>query len=213
MKEVRYTLLSEGTSDKALLPILNWLLRVHLPGYAIQAEWADLARFPKPPKNLAARINASLDYYPCDVLFIHRDADNQGLPHRQTEIDKALHEIAQNKRVPTICVIPVRMTEAWLLGDETAIRKAAGNPKGNQNLLLPKLKSIENIADPKKLLHTLIQEASGASGRRLKKFNARLSSHVYRIAELIDDFQHLRELEAFRTLESSVDEFVRQGMP
>lgn len=29
MNEIRYTLLSDGSSDKALLPILTWLLRLH----------------------------------------------------------------------------------------------------------------------------------------------------------------------------------------
>ena len=57
MKEIRYTLLSDGSSDKALLPILSWLLYQHCPEYAIQSQWADLGRLPKPPKQLPEKIN------------------------------------------------------------------------------------------------------------------------------------------------------------
>ncbi|MEL7494519.1 MAG: hypothetical protein AAGJ95_11220, partial [Cyanobacteria bacterium J06554_11] len=197
MKEIRYTLLSEGSSDKALLPILNWLLQIHLPGYAIQSEWADLSRFPKPPKTLEKRVSASLKYYPCDVLFIHRDADNQGQAQRRNEINEAIERANLAKGISTICVIPVRMTEAWLLSDESAIRVAADSPKGHQTLDLPHLKSIENIADPKELLYTMLRQASQVSGRRLKRFNQRLSSRVQRISEMTQDFSPLRELEAF----------------
>ena len=50
MKELSYTLLSDGSSDKALMPILTWLLRGYLPNWAIQPEWADLSRLPKRPQ-------------------------------------------------------------------------------------------------------------------------------------------------------------------
>ncbi len=145
MNEIRYTLLSEGTSDRALLPILTWLLQGHLSGCAVQSEWADLARLPKPPKSLSERIQCSLELYPCQVLFIHRDGDNQGREQRLEEIGKALTQVRRSMS-PTICVIPVRMTEAWLLLDEAAIRTAADNPKGSQALQIPDTKYQKNRA-------------------------------------------------------------------
>jgi hypothetical protein len=40
MNSVRYTLVSEGSSDKVLMPILEWLLDIH--GVAVvQTAWAD----------------------------------------------------------------------------------------------------------------------------------------------------------------------------
>lgn len=210
MNELRYTLLSEGTSDKALLPILNWLLRLHLPTYAIQPTWADLGRLPDRPKTLADKIECSLRYYPCDVLFIHRDTDNQGRSQRIEEIDRAISNVRGNEVAYSIPVIPIRMTEAWLLFDESAIRLAADNPKGNQTLSLPKLKAIESKADPKMLLHDLLREASGVSGRRLKQFNARLSDKVQRISDITNDFSPLRALSAFQLLEAEVCDFAQR---
>ena len=50
---------------------------------------------------------------------------------RKNEIERAVAEAFQAGQPPAwASVIPVRMREAWLLFDETAIRKAAGNPSG-----------------------------------------------------------------------------------
>ena len=54
MDALRYTLLSDGSSDQALMPILTWLLREQGVYGAIQPEWADLRRLPRPPSALFA---------------------------------------------------------------------------------------------------------------------------------------------------------------
>ena len=129
MNNMSYTLLADGSSDRALLPILNWLLQRHLPDYAIQSQVADLSQLPKPPKTLARRISTSIDLYPCDLLFIHRDAEKQGQQKRIKEINEALKALAEPfDKIVIIYVIPVRMTEAWLFFNEKAIGYAASNP-------------------------------------------------------------------------------------
>ncbi len=70
MNELRYTLVSEGSSDTALMPFLTGLLHEHLPNCAIQAAWADLRSLPSPPKGLTERIRRSMELYPCELLFI-----------------------------------------------------------------------------------------------------------------------------------------------
>lgn len=70
MKSIRYTLLSDGSSDRMLMPILDWLLCQHCPEYALESDWADLSRLPQPPKTLPDRIKDTLELYPCDLLFI-----------------------------------------------------------------------------------------------------------------------------------------------
>src|SRR5579872_4460722 len=137
MKEIRYTLLSDGVSDQRLMPIITWLLREHLSDYAIQPAWADLRYLPQRPRTLADRIRYSIDLYPCDLLFVHRDAEREPPANRRSEIQSAKDLVTECNAVPSICVIPVRMQEAWLLIDEQAIRRAAGNPNGKQPLILP----------------------------------------------------------------------------
>ena len=59
------------------------------------------------------RILKAIDFYPCDLLFIHRDAEKEPCHVRVEEIEKAIQEIiATGKDLPThIAVVPVRMTE------------------------------------------------------------------------------------------------------
>jgi hypothetical protein len=209
MREIRYTLLADGSSDRALLPILTWLLQTHLPTYATQAQWADLRRLNQAMKEtLARRIQTSLDLYPCDLLFIHRDAEKESRQKRVEEIYQALEQVKDFVSVPVTCVIPVRMTEAWLLFHEVAIRRAASNPNGRTLLEVPVLKSLEEIPDPKQLLYGLLRQASELSSRRLKKF--RESERVHRIAELIDDFSPLRQLNAFTALEQELKTVIEE---
>lgn len=105
MKELRYTLLTDGSSDRALIPILTWVLRQHGVGCPIQPEWADLGRLRPPPKPLS-RIEWSLKLYPCDLLFVHRDAEGQSLQMRVGEIYKAVEAAGQWQPELTVCVIP-----------------------------------------------------------------------------------------------------------
>lgn len=210
MKELSYTLLSDGSSDKALMFILTWLLREHQIDCAIQSTWADLRRLPKPPKILLQRIIKGLDLYPCDLLFIHRDAEKEPYKKRVAEIREAIEEAMKESVVvpPTICVIPVRMQEAWLLFDETAIRNAAGNPRGHNSLQLPMIATLEQIPNPKDILHKLLCEASGLTGRRLKQFS--VHERVHRLAELINDFSPLRALPAFQALEVEIVRVIQE---
>jgi hypothetical protein len=197
---MRFTLLADGSSDLTLLHILDWLLqqRTTVP---FEPQWADLARLPSPPKPLPARIAAALDLYPCDLLFVHRDAEKEPHARRSAEIREALSGFANHP--PAVCVVPVRMQEAWLLFDEAALRKAAGRPNGKTPLALPSMKQIEQEPDPKRKLHELLREASGLSGRHHKRFRAEIQ--VHRLAELIDDFTPLFELLAFQALDEELE--------
>lgn len=208
MKELRYTLLSDGSSDRALIPLLTWLLRAHGVECAIQSRWADLRRVPKPPKKLSERIRLSLDLYPCDLLFIHRDAEKEPHKVRVAEIQEAISEAL--KSVPVlhaVCVVPMRMQEAWLLFDEAALRRAAGNPRGRTILQLPASAQVEQLPDPKSILYERLREASELTGRRLKNFPVR--ERAQRVAELIDDFEPLRNLTAFGALEAEIKQVLQ----
>ncbi len=146
--------------------------------------------------------------FPCDLLFIHRDAEGEIPDIRYEEINNAVISFAeQYEKTPHVCVVPVRMTEAWLLFDIKAIRRAAGNPNGAMELNLPPLKEVENVHNPKDILFNAFQTASGLNKRRLKKLNK--ARCRLRLAELIQDFSPLRVLPAFQRLEEDIDSFFR----
>lgn len=195
MRYLRLTLVTDGPTDQALLPALRWLVRQHST-HPFEQAWADLGRLRRPPTNLAGRVERALELYPCDLLVIHRDAEREPPEHRIREIEAATH----NCGVPVVAAVPVRMTEAWLLFDEAAIRRAAGYPNGTMDLALPPLKRAERTLDPKVDLHKALGTACGLSGRRIKQFQP----DVRRLADLIDDFAPLRVLASFRAFEASL---------
>ncbi|MBW1946241.1 MAG: hypothetical protein JRJ51_26005 [Deltaproteobacteria bacterium] len=207
MEELQYTLLSDGSADKALMPILNWLLRLYVPRLPIQSHWADLRLLRKPPQEFDKKIRESIRIYPCDLLFVHRDAEAASLQHRQSEIRQAVEDARADDEIPiTICVVPTRMTEAWLLFDSDAIRQAAGNPNGTVQLNLPSPSSIERLPDPKRVLHDLLRDATEKGTRRRKNF--RPNTAVQLIPKYIKDFSPLRRLSAFVALEEAVQETI-----
>src|SRR5437879_4419789 len=93
-RPLRYTLVSDGPTDCALLPIIDWVLR-SLPQLAdrdLGREWADLRQVEHQP-GLAGKIHPALQHYPCDVLFVHRDAESSDRRIRQqrlAEIEAAM---------------------------------------------------------------------------------------------------------------------------
>jgi hypothetical protein len=207
--ELFCSLLTDGASDAALLPILEWLMRQHASGVAINLEWVNLRHLSSPPQGLCGRIRKAVDLYPCSLLFVHRDAENQDPEVRYGEVRQAIDTLEQKGiSVPHVCIVPVRMSEAWFLLDEAAIRLASGNPNGGVRLQLPDPRRIETIANPKSALHELLIQASELRGRRRKAF--RPSQCIRRITDSITDYSCLRGLPSFRRLETDVQDYLRR---
>lgn len=199
MKELRYTLLSDGSSDRMLLPLLDWLLQQH-SSQSFRGDWADLARLPRPPVGLKERVSVCLELFPCELLFIHRDAERVEHATRCNEIKTAIEGM---DIPPVICVVPVRMQEAWFLFSEESLRQAAGNPSATLELQLPSTSRVENLPDPKEILFEALRVASGLRGRRLQQFPVRARAH--RLATLIEDFSPLMSVPAFALLSKEIE--------
>lgn len=210
MDELRYTLVTDGSSDKALIPILNWILDESGVRCPIQPTWADLAALPtRDKRGLADRIRDSLVYFPCDLLFVHRDAERATRDRRVQEISRAIAVLPEELCPALVCVVPVRMHEAWLLFDEDAIKTAAGNRRYSGALELPPINQIEDLPDPKTLLGELLRQASDLNTRRQKKFS--VAKHARLVTEYIKDFSPLRQLSAFAALEEEVSNAIQEN--
>ncbi len=200
MSSLRYTVVGDGTSDRALMPILRWMLLQSGTPLPLSPSWADPRRLRAGAgaNRLADRLPQALDLYPCDLLFVHRDAEKEAAETRYSEITEAVSGL---NAPPTICVVPVRMTEAWLLLDEAAIRRAADNPNGRIRLELPSLKEMETIPDPKAKLNEMLRIACELSGRRLNQFKRDEARRRVQVAEFVQDFSPLLRLSAFKQLQ------------
>ena len=200
MKVLRHTLVSEGSTDANLIPIIDWTLK-HTAGVLLsEGARADFWRLPERPSSKTDRLLKAVELFPCEILFVHRDADAELPRVRVDEIRQAFEQAGL--QLPAVAIIPVRMLEAWLCFNEDAIRKASGNPNGRVPLDLPALKRVESRPDPKRDLSEALLIASELSGRRRKKFDT--AAAFWRIVDCIDDFSPLRDLPSFQAFERSI---------
>lgn len=200
MRPLAATLLADGSSDAVLVPLLKWLLRqegLHTDGFVL----ADLRPFRRPALTLSERVRLAVQHYPCQLLFVHRDAEREDWARRRAEVQDALCDLD----VRNVAVIPVRMTEAWFLFSESAIRRVSGNPRGTAVLTLPPTERLEDIVDPKGVLLQALRLASGLKGRRLDQFRAR--EKVQQLPLEIESYAPLRVVPAFHELEREVRDF------
>lgn len=141
-----------------------------------------------------------------EVLFVHRDADAAGPEARLDEIVSALREVGLLDA--GVAVIPVRMTEAWVLLDEEPIRRVAGNPRGRQELNLPSPARVENDPDPKRTLKEALLAASGRQGRRRRKFENKFVAHRRILLEQLPVGYALNDVPAWSRLRQEVADLV-----
>jgi hypothetical protein len=183
---LRIALVADGSSDRMLLPIIEWAIRRRRPDVGVLVTGVRA----RVGGDLAQAMHSAAAGYTPDLLFVHRDAERMPLEARRREIPT--HDGL------VVRIVPVRMTEAWLFIDEDAIRRASGNPHGRVRLELPAARKLEGRPDPKALLRELLQTASGPGGpRRLKRLHRDLPELVQRVAHLIGDFSPLQALPAF----------------
>ena len=160
---MRFVLVCEGQSDAGLVPHIQQMIIENSDEAEVQGEhWCHGSL-------LESKIRGGLKAADnmVDLLFVHRDANNAGADARRREIGLAVAETLNAPRF--VAVIPVHMTEAWLLLDETAIRNVVGNPSGRAPLDLPTPHEAERRSDPKRILADALLAASETTGRRRKR--------------------------------------------
>ncbi len=181
---VHFVLVCEGSSDEALVPHLRSLL-VECGAREATGTAPDFSRWgQRISRDIGTRVRVALRLEGhVDLLFIHRDADSPDPELRYNEISMGVAKAGYANT--WIGVVPVQETEAWLLLDESAIRRVSGRPKGRVVLNLPSPNHVEEITNPKGRLLEEILRASETSGRRrdhLKKKLSALRGHL--LAEL-----------------------------
>jgi hypothetical protein len=200
--------LGDGPSDAPLGRHVEHLASRHGVGLDVVAP--DLRRLQPPPGlQVAARARAVFRFDDAfDLMIVHRDAEGQTTQQRVEEVRAGIGAVRQE--LPCIPVVPIRMTEAWLLVDEAAIRRVAGRPTGREPLALPALVEIEHVPDPKTVLRRALETASGVRGRRLRAFQRDFGAQRRRLLEALDLSGPVTSLSAWRELEAVVESVVRQ---
>lgn len=194
---------AEGSSDEPLANLVELLFRDR--GVDLRLTSPPFEQLPKVAKDVKSRVTAGIKLmeHQVELVVVHRDADNVGSAVRRNEIEAAIRQI--DAEVCCCPIVPVKMTEAWLLLDEANIRQVAGNPRGREPLKLPKLHEVERVADPKDLLKQALLAASGATGRRRERDVKRFNQQRRQLLERLDRSGPIIGLPGWQQLLADID--------
>ena len=198
---------AEGSSDAPIAAIVEGLFLRHECTVSLTSP--DFAAL-KVAKDVRSRLTAgaNLIQLPLEVVVVHRDADRAGHQARLDEIESAVPPSLNGVRC--VPVVPVRMTEAWLLLNEEAIRMVAGNPRGRNDLSLPKPVDVENLPDPKATLAAVLLEAANVTGRRRDRLSRRFSQNRRQLLERLDPAGAVQMLPSWQRLVERVGVVAQQ---
>jgi hypothetical protein len=126
-------------------------------------------------------------------LFLHCDADSNSKDQvMKNKIIPALKTIKSQKIIP---IIPVYMTEAWMLADLELLKdEINANNISNQDLGFNK--QAEKYSNPKEIISNAILKAQSSKSRRKRNLS---------IAELYSPLGHKISLEKLKNLQSYKD--------
>ncbi|MEV0154558.1 hypothetical protein AB0H57_12565 [Micromonospora sp. NPDC050686] len=198
---------AEGSSDQPLADIVELLFFER--GVEVNLSHPSFELLPKVGKDVRSRVTAGLELAggTVDVIVVHRDADNAGYQARLREIRAATTPVSAGSAL--VPIIPVRMTEAWLLLDEAAIRQVAGNPRGRVSLGLPRAHEVESIADPKAKLRECLVRAADVTGKRRERVNGRFNEHRRQLFSWLDRSGPVTRLTGWQRVVDEVDTVVK----
>jgi hypothetical protein len=169
-------LYAEGETDGRFLPpiIQRTTLKVlrQFEIKAVEVSFRNLSRISTSTNRNECILEAARRAYECNILFVHSDADHPTRERAYLERFLPGYELVQRTQ-GTICkslvpIIPVRMTEAWMLAaDHALFQEIIGTNMRPQELgLVNRARQVESIQDPKQALRQILQRAGSHSSRR-----------------------------------------------
>lgn len=199
-RQVTFAFLREGTSDDGLIPHLRTLI-IRCGATEAIGQARD---YRGTPLNKLRMLRA--EGITTDLVFVHRDADRARPEDRRAEIGDAAVDCNLSSSV--VPVVPVQELEAWLLTDEQALRQIVGRPNGRAELGLPRLAAIETTPSPKERLKDALLAASGTTGRRRVQERKDFEKRRRALLERLDIDGPVRQLAAWRQLETDIQSAV-----
>lgn len=178
MQQITIALYAEGTTDYRFLPEiiiseLEYLLMERNVEYEI---FPCLSPIRNPDGSFIERMKyMETEYEQQHLIFIHQDSDSRGNNDVLSTRWQPWSTCAENisKWVP---IIPVQMTEAWMLCDRDAICDSLGIEVAQYDAVMNG-RQVEMMADPKQKLRQLAQLSDS---RSLSSAYELLSSRISR---------------------------------
>ncbi|OQX24118.1 MAG: hypothetical protein BWK80_22480 [Desulfobacteraceae bacterium IS3] len=179
MKTVVFALYAEGRTDERFLPIIirrtvqNILIRHgELPVNVAEPTVLKLKKS-KPSARAECILKAAEQASGYHALIVHADADDRMADRAMKErIQPGFDLVLKQKDKNKVCrqlapIIPIRMTEAWMLTDIKALQDVIGTDLDARKMGVPeKSKAVESLSDPKQTLQEAVRNALANRPRR-----------------------------------------------
>lgn len=145
------------------------------------------------------------------LLCVHTDADDSTdqtvLQSKFTTAQVLMNEVDEQEYCKLITpIIPVHMTEAWMLADTDLLKKEIGTTRSANELGL--YRNPESIADPKTVIEEAIRIAYSEQTRRRR--NDLTISELYLPMGRKISLDMLEHLDSYRLFKSRLRESLRQ---
>jgi fructose/tagatose bisphosphate aldolase len=160
---------AEGTTDIRFLSKIILRTTEEIILNRSQSIISVLEPFPIEVKKTGDRIQeirqAAAKAYGYNILIIHADADYEIDEKAFKERINPGFESVKLDQTEEFCkdlvaIVPVQMTEAWMLADKETLKEELGTQKNNRELGLNfPLKQLEKIADPKSKIQEIMRIA------------------------------------------------------
>lgn len=208
MTYVQFVLVCEGPTD---IPLTNHLenLLIWVGADEVNGSAPNFSSLKDHEGyDVASKLDTAVKSHPgANLIVIHRDADASDPTPRYEEIEEAVDEVGVGRS--NVAVVPVQETEAWLLLDEQAIKRAAANPNSNANLGLPRPAQVEQVASPKDRLYEALLEASGTTGYRRERVRKRLPNMAAQLLRRLPIDGPVQQLPAWQRLRDDLEDAIR----
>ena len=172
-------LYAEGSTDTRFLsPLIQRTAEKILGQYGLKVvDVADPIIIPKKRGRQEENIlQAALDAYGFHALLVHADAD-YGTRERALQeriqpgfnlVSRSIQEVCKD----LIPIIPVRMTEAWMIADPDTLCKVIGTDIKPENSGLPsRAVLVEQDANPKETLNQLVRKVNSTRPRTRRQID------------------------------------------
>ena len=218
MKNLALALYSEGVTDQHFLPdVIRRTSRQILDQYgqtSLNVQPIDVIAFSKvgmkQDECILRAARGAIDYH---ILIVHADADHRTDEKALRERFKPGYELVQNQE--NVCkhlvpVIPIQMTEAWMLADPVALQETIGTTMTAQELGVPaKAKQVETDSNPKQTLHLVLQKAYAHHSKRQRHNQASLGT-LYSLLGRQINLERLKQVPSYRKFENDLTETLKK---
>jgi hypothetical protein len=205
---------AEGTTDQRFLESIikrtfeevafqcEGLIEVYDPVYI---------KFPKKDGFVAGVSTVAVEAFNVgiNILCIHVDADNEdnseAIQYKINPSFKAVDELNDNACKNLVAIIPVYMSEAWMLADKELLKEEIGTTKSDEELGI--LKDAESIPDPKDVIKNAVRIAQSNLSKRRNKISI---GDLYQPVGQKLPIDKLEELQSYKKFKSAVEDAFRK---